>query len=101
MVPRFDEAAGMIAIADQGNAAGYSTRPGYVNRHGQVVIRNTGLPGTDRRQTVYELGCSACGHVYGANGSELYERRCPMHDHGAPGLKYEEGFFTAKAGNRD
>ena len=76
-------------------AAGYSTRPGYVNARGQVVIRNTGLPGTDRSQTVYQLGCSLCGHVYGANGSEIHHRRCPLHDHGAPGLAYGADIFAA------
>jgi len=74
---------------------GYSTRPGYVNPREQVAIRNTGLTGTDHGQTVYQLGCSTCGHVYGANGSDIHLRRCPMHDHGAPGLRYEEDFFSA------
>ena len=77
--------------------AGYSTRPGYVNHHGQVVIRNTGLPGTDFGQTVYQLGCSECGHVYGANGADIHLRRCPMHDHGKPGLEYESSLFTPSA----
>ncbi|MGP8253128.1 MAG: hypothetical protein ACLQHF_13930 [Terracidiphilus sp.] len=85
----------MIVSVEGKRQAGYSTRPGYVNHRGQVVIRNTGLPGTDRGQTVYQLGCSTCGHVYGANGSDIFERRCPMHDRGAPGLPYEEGFFGA------
>ena len=40
-----------------------TTQPGYVNRNGQIVIRNTDLPGTDHLQTVYQLGCSACGHI--------------------------------------
>ncbi len=82
----------MILLASM--AAGYSTRPGYVNPRGQVVIRNTGLPGTDRGQTVYQMGCSHCGHVYGANGSDIHHRRCPLHDRGAPGLAYEADIFT-------
>ncbi|HTW81300.1 MAG TPA: hypothetical protein VME23_17265 [Terracidiphilus sp.] len=83
----------MNLSAEENRPAGYSTRPGYVNHRGQVVIRNTGLPGTDRGQAVYQLGCSTCGHVYGANGSDIHLRRCPMHDRGAPGLRYEEGIF--------
>ncbi len=75
--------------------AGPTTRRGYVNRNGQVVIRNTGLPGTDHAQLVYQLACSICGHVYGANGSDIHLRRCPLHDRGAPGLAYEEGIFGA------
>ena len=83
----------MIARAEEKRPAGYSTRPGYVNPRGQVVIRNTGLPGTDRGQSVYQLGCSLCGHVYGANGSDIHLRRCPMHDRGAPGLGYAQDMF--------
>ncbi len=87
----------MSARAIRRNPAGYSTRPGYVNPRGQVVIRNTGLRGTDRGQTVYQVGCSVCGHVYGSNGSDIFERRCPMHDHGRPGMPYEEGILAADA----
>lgn len=56
-----------------------TAKPGFINRNGQVVIRNTGKPGTDHGQSVYQLGCSGCGHVYGANGSDIFERRCPKH----------------------
>ncbi|MGA7341090.1 MAG: hypothetical protein WBE72_17570 [Terracidiphilus sp.] len=72
---------------------GRTTVTGYVNHKGQVVIRNTGLRGTDHGQTVYQLGCSICGHVYGANGADIHLRRCPMHDRGRPGLQYEQGIF--------
>lgn len=65
-----------------------TTQPGYVNRNSQVVIRGTGLSGTDHGQTVYQLGCSACGHVYGANGSDIHERKCPKCQGGQPGLEY-------------
>jgi hypothetical protein len=87
----------MSAAAERKRTVGYSTRTGYVNHRGQVVIRNTGLPGTDRGQTVYQLGCSVCGHVYGANGSDIHLRRCPLHDRGRPGLAYEQGIFGAHA----
>jgi len=66
-----------------------TTSIGYVNRNGQVVVRNTGLPGTDHGQSVYQLGCSLCGHVYGANGSDIHLRKCPKHQGGATGLHYE------------
>ena len=68
---------------------GYSTVIGFVNRNGQVVIRNTGLDGTDRFAKVYQLGCSVCGHVYGANSGDVWLRKCPKHDGGADGLSYE------------
>jgi hypothetical protein len=85
------------AEGERKKRVGPTTRRGYVNRNGQVVIRNTRLPGTDHGQTVYQMGCSVCGHVYGANGSDIHLRRCPLHDRGAPGLKYEEGIFVRSA----
>jgi len=69
-------------------SSGDTTRPGYVNRNEQVVIRNTGLPGTDHGQTIYQLGCSHCGKVYGANGSDIFERKCPKCQKGKPRLAY-------------
>jgi hypothetical protein len=69
-----------------------TTDVGYINKNGQVVIRNTGLPGTDHNQKVYQLGCSHCGHVYGANGTDIFERKCPEKScdvgGGADGLPY-------------
>jgi Zn finger protein HypA/HybF involved in hydrogenase expression len=65
-----------------------TTEPGYENRNGQVVIRNSGLPGNDHAQTIYELKCSHCNHVYGANGSDIFQRKCPNCQSGAPGLEY-------------
>jgi hypothetical protein len=63
-----------------------TTTPGFVNPHKQEVIRNTGKPGTDYGQYIYELECKRCGHHYGANGSDIHERRCPSCDGGRPGL---------------
>jgi len=54
-----------------------TTDPGYENLNGQVVVRNTGHRGTDFGQYVYDLRCKHCGHVYGANGSDTHERKCP------------------------
>ncbi|WP_206678056.1 hypothetical protein [Martelella limonii] len=65
-----------------------TTRPGYRNRNGQIVIADTGLPGTDHNQRIYQLCCGRCGHNYGANGSDIHLRRCPACDGGKPGLRY-------------
>jgi hypothetical protein len=65
-----------------------TTEPAFINPHGQITIRNTGLPGTDHNQYVYQLGCSNCGHVYGANGSDIYERKCPQCQKGRAGLSF-------------
>jgi hypothetical protein len=66
-----------------------TTEPGYRNRNGQVVIRPTHLAGTDHYQYIYVLRCGKCGHEYGANGSDIFQRRCPHHQGGAPGLPIE------------
>lgn len=58
---------------------------GFVNPHGQEVIRHTGKVGTDHGQYVYELKCKHCGHRYGANGSDIHERKCPACQDGRPG----------------
>jgi broad specificity phosphatase PhoE len=66
-----------------------TTEAGFVNRHGQIVIRKTELTGTDHLQHVYQLSCVHCGAVYGANGSEIHERLCPECQEGRPGLALE------------
>jgi hypothetical protein len=65
-----------------------TTAPGFVNQHEQEVIRNTGKAGTDHGQYVYELKCQHCGNRYGANGSDIFERKCPKCQSGRPGLAY-------------
>ena len=63
-----------------------TTVPGYRNRNDQKVICDTGLPGNDYNQRIYGLECGRCGHHYGANGSDIWQRRCPACDGGQPGL---------------
>jgi hypothetical protein len=67
-----------------------TTKIGFVNRNGQVVIRNTGHVGTDFGATVYQLAYSVCGKVYGANSADIFERKCPDHG-GRPGLPVQTG----------
>jgi len=69
---------------------GKTTHPGYENRNGQVVIRNTGLPGNDHVQTIYELKCTYCGHIYGANGSDIFQRKCPNCQGGMSGIAFQK-----------
>lgn len=63
-----------------------TTQPGYVNRNRQEVLSNTGEPGNDHNQFIYLLKCHNCGERYGANGSDIFQRRCPICDGGRPGL---------------
>ena len=69
------------------NASG-TTEPGYTNRNGQVVVRATDLPGTDHAQRIYVLRCTKCRGEYGANGTDIFERKCPACQGGAPSLTY-------------
>jgi PHP family Zn ribbon phosphoesterase len=63
-----------------------TTQPGFINRNAQRVIRDTGLPGTDPGQTAYVLECEQCQHRYAANGSDIFERRCPKCQSGKSGI---------------
>ena len=65
-----------------------TTRIGTVNRNEQEVLQKTDLPGNDHNQVVYVLLCRKCGHRYGANGSDLWLRRCPACGGGAAGLAF-------------
>ena len=64
-----------------------TTRVGYVNRRRQVVIRKTNALGTDHGQYVYVLRCQSCGYEYGANDSDIFQRKCPECQGGQLGLE--------------
>jgi hypothetical protein len=80
-------------LSDAGNGDGgpercATTSAGYRNRNGQLVVRATTLPGNDHRQRIYVLRCGSCGREYGANGSDIFQRRCPACGGGRPGLEF-------------
>ena len=66
-----------------------TTTVGYENKNRQVVLRRTDIPGNDHLQLVYELECRDCGNRYGANGSDIWLRKCPRCQGGRPGLSTE------------
>jgi hypothetical protein len=65
-----------------------TTQIGYVNPNHQRCSGHRSVPGTDHLQFAYKVDCLRCGYVYGANGSDLHERRCPECQGGKPGLRY-------------
>jgi hypothetical protein len=75
-------------VSHVSGASRKTTEIGHANRNNQTVIRRTNVPGTDHGQRVYVLRCGECGHEYGANGSDVFLRKCPAHAGGAPGLAY-------------
>jgi hypothetical protein len=70
------------------DSARRTTEPGYTNRRGQKVLRKTAEHGNDHNQRVNVLKCGDCAHEYGANGSDIFQRRCPKCQDGATGLPY-------------
>ena len=66
-----------------------TTVPGFKNRNGQLVVRATSLPGNDHLQKIYVLQCGKCKTEFGANGSDIFQRRCPECGGGRPGLAFE------------
>lgn len=65
-----------------------TTTPGHENRNSQIVVHATGLAGTDHGQYVYVLRCIKCEIEYGANGSDIFQRRCPKCQGGRSGLAF-------------
>ena len=65
-----------------------TTDRGYVNRNGQVNLGRTEPPraGTDFGQVVYVMRCPTCRRNYGVNGTDVWQRKCPFHQLGQPGL---------------
>jgi Zn finger protein HypA/HybF involved in hydrogenase expression len=61
---------------------------GDLNRNSQRLLRKTAFAGTDHNQRIWAVQCEIrnCGHVYGVNGTDFHERRCPKCDGGQPGL---------------
>jgi hypothetical protein len=66
-----------------------TTETGYRNRNRQVVIRVTHLSGTDHYQYVYVLRYGKCSQEYEANGSDIFQRKCPNCRGAAPGLSVQ------------
>ena len=54
-----------------------STQIGYVNDHRQVCLGTRGEKGNHRMARAYRMHCSDCGHIYEANGCDVWERTCP------------------------
>ena len=62
--------------------------PGFVNRNKQVNLGRTNppRPGSDHVQVIYVMRCLKCGQNYGANGTDIWQRKCPFHAGGMHGL---------------
>ena len=54
-----------------------TTEQGYLNKNNQKNNGRTDKPGTDFGQWFYEMECMNCGHKYYANGTDIWQRKCP------------------------
>lgn len=73
---------------DWQDGSGETVEIGYLNPNGQQCCGHCGVAGADHGQYAYKIECTICGYVYGANGSDMDERRCPECQGGAPGIRY-------------
>lgn len=61
-----------------------TTEKGYLNKNNQRNNGRTNKPGTDFGQWYYEMECLNCGHKYNANGTDIWQRKCPKCQGGRP-----------------
>lgn len=61
-----------------------STEEGYINRNNQRNNGKTGEVGTDHGQWFYEMECLNCHNKYKANGTDIFQRKCPSCQGGRP-----------------
>ena len=72
------------------NGSTKTTQIGYVNRNNQKNLGTRGVKGTDHGQYSYKLECleNCCGLEYGANGTDIFQRKCPRCQGGNEGIEY-------------
>lgn len=65
-----------------------TTTIGYVNGNEQKCWGHRRQPGNDHNQRAYRMECLIRGHVYGANGSDVFQRKCPKCQGGEAGIDF-------------
>jgi hypothetical protein len=61
-----------------------TTEIGYINKNKQINLGGTAEPGTDHLQWLYLMECKICNFNYKANGSDIWQRKCPKCQGGRP-----------------
>lgn len=67
--------------------SGNSTTTGAVNRNEQIVLGPSDAAPSLHGQRVYTMRCGRCDHRYGANGCDVFQRKCPNCQGGAAGIR--------------
>ena len=70
------------------SGGGDTTKIGYVNTNNQHCCGTLDISGNDYLQYAYKIECGKCGYVYGANGSDVFQRKCPECGGGKSGIPY-------------
>jgi hypothetical protein len=67
-----------------------TTKIGFVNRNNQRCDGHLGVAGTDHGQFAYRMECLEpnYGYVYGANGTDVFQRKCPKCQKGKDGISF-------------
>ena len=67
------------------------TNPGCKNQNCQINLGRTSPPrrGSGHLQNVYVMHCPCCELNYGANGADIWLRKCPFHQEGKPGEPFQ------------
>lgn len=84
-----------------------TTEVGYINKNNQRNNGKTVIRGTDYGQWFYDMECLECGHKYHANGSNIYEKKCPncqgksKEKSATTGQKSTEGGYINKNNQRN
>ncbi len=60
------------------------TDEGSINKNEQKTVQKTNLHGNDHNQYIYAMKCMRCGFCYGANGTDIWQRKCPKCRGGKP-----------------
>lgn len=61
----------------------HTTDIGYTNDNHQTNLGRTEQVGTDHMQYLYHMRCEKCGHEYFANGTDIFQKKCPACQGGA------------------
>lgn len=72
-----------IVMLNQDKFKSHSTAVGYINRNNQINLGRTQERGTDHGQWLYRMRCEHCQTEYTANGTDIFQKKCPACQGGA------------------
>lgn len=70
------------------NGQGEYNKIGAINKNGQLCLGSRQVRGTDHNALSFKMRCMHCDYVYGANGTDVFQRKCPRCQQGAAGIAY-------------